>query len=95
MSNPHWDAQFARPEANAIRAVAAGTATPDQQRLAIAAIGQKACLIDEISYVPGGPDAERATIFAEGRRFVGIQIRRACHLPLEKFPEVDHGGSSR
>ncbi|MDQ0475027.1 hypothetical protein [Labrys wisconsinensis] len=91
MSNPHAAAAFARPEAAAIRAVAAGTATPEQQRLAVAAIGQKACLIDEISYVPGGPDAERATVFAEGRRFVGMQIRRAIRLPIEQFPEVDHG----
>jgi hypothetical protein len=92
MTNPHAPAAFARPEASAIRACANGTADERQQKLAIAAIAQKACLIDEISYVPGGPEAERATSFAEGRRFVGAQIRRAIKIPLTEFPEVDHGG---
>jgi len=82
------DPAFARPEAVALRAVATGSATPDQQRLAFAAIRQKACMEDQPSYVQGD---YIASAFNEGRRFVGISLRNAVAAPLTDFPEVKHG----
>jgi len=65
----------------ALRALATGTANSGQQATAWAWI-QYVCGVGEyadMSFRPGGADGERLTAFAEGRRFVGLQILKMIH----------------
>lgn len=61
-------------DAAAIQGLAEGNATPDQQRRALKWIIEQACGTYEMSYRPGGPEGDRDTAFAEGRRFVGSRL---------------------
>jgi len=72
-----WEWQSDLPGAVAIQAVAAGEATEDQQKLAITTIVEKICDTYDLSY---SPDSERDTAFAEGKRFVGLQIAKLTKL---------------
>lgn len=77
-----------KPEAASLRALATGTADATQQRLALACIRQKICFVDQSSFA--GPDTHQSA-FNEGKRAVGIEIRRVICAPLSEFQEVDHG----
>jgi hypothetical protein len=59
-------------DAHALRALHEGTASPEQQKRALAWVLQKAC---EVGGMPWWPD-DRSTSFALGRLFVGKQIGR-------------------
>lgn len=54
----------------AIQAVMAGEGTPDQQRHAMRYIVENLAGAYDLSYRP----SDRDTAFAEGRRFVGLQV---------------------
>ena len=59
----------------AVRAMHAGLANDVQQKL----IWQWLMLVsgvDDLSFRPGGPEGDRDTVFAEGKRFVGFQMRK-------------------
>jgi hypothetical protein len=60
----------------AIRSFASGTANEGQQRTAYEWIVGIAAGVNEMTFHPGGPEGDRASAFAEGRRFVGNQIRK-------------------
>jgi hypothetical protein len=66
----------------AIKAVANGTASDDQQRRAMRFIVEQVCATYDLSFRPGGLEGARATDFAEGRRFTGTQIVKLINLPL-------------
>lgn len=68
-----WD----KADAYAIKAVAAGMASEAQQKRAIAWVLQASGLRD-LSF---RPDNTHATAFAEGKRFVGLQIAKLMELP--------------
>lgn len=38
------------------------------------------CETDRMTFWPGGEDGRRATDFAEGKRWVGLQLRRIAKL---------------
>lgn len=63
----------------AIQALERGSANPHQQKLAIAWIINKCCNTYDLSYRPG---RQGETDFAEGRRFVGLQLVRTINLKL-------------
>lgn len=65
-------------DASAMQALAAGTATPDQQRRALTWLVNAAGTYD-LSYRPG-PNGERDSVFAEGKRFVGLQVVKLTRL---------------
>ena len=67
---------------SAIKGVAAGTASPEQQQRAIKWIIENACATYDLSY---RPTSDRDTTFAEGRRFVGLEIVKALHLDISKL----------
>ena len=69
-------------EAAAIQGLFNGNASPDQQRAALKWILDGACATYDLSYRPG-EGGERDTAFAEGRRFVGLQIVKLSRLNLE------------
>jgi hypothetical protein len=63
----------------AIKALANGTAMEHQQKRAMDWIIRAACATYDLSY---RPESDRDTAFAEGRRFVGLQIVKALHLEI-------------
>lgn len=67
----------------AIKNVARGEATPEQQVQAIEAIIKVIACIDEQSFRADDHGGERDSVFAEGRRFVGLQLRKLLITPLE------------
>src|SRR5258707_10189522 len=60
----------------AIQAVANGTASDAQQRRVYEYVVRILCETDRMTFWPGGEDGKRATDFAEGKRWVGVQLRR-------------------
>ncbi len=72
----------------AIQAVANGTASDAQQQRAYRYVVRTLCETDRMTFWPGGEDGKRATDFAEGKRWVGLQLRR-----IEKM-RPDHRGES-
>jgi len=79
---PWYPPQYELADISAIKGMAAGTATPEQQQRALKWIIENACGTYELSY---RPTSDRDTSFAEGRRFVGLQIVKALHLDISKL----------
>ena len=65
---------------SAVKALAAGTANEQQQKRALDWILIHVCGTYEMTY---RPESDRDTAFAEGRRFVGLQIVKALHFNLD------------
>lgn len=65
----------------AFRAVHSGEATPEQQRRALNVLLEDICRVYDVSFRPEG---DRDTCFAEGRRFVGLQVIKLLNAPLPK-----------
>lgn len=73
----------------AIQAVAKGIANDIQQTRAFEYIVHALCEIDRMSFYPGAENGRRASDFAEGKRWVGIQLRRIEKLrPERPFGEM-------
>ena len=78
---PYVPAQWDEDVLMAFRSFAAGKANDGQQALVWKYI-QFVCGVGEyqdLSWRPGGPDGERLTSFAEGKRFVGLQLLKLLH----------------
>lgn len=74
-----WPWHFSPPEDSvifAIQALAKGIANAGQQQRAYAYILRSLCEIERMSFWPGGEEGRRASDFAEGKRWVGLQLRR-------------------
>jgi hypothetical protein len=59
-----------------MQAVAKGIANDAQQQRAYDYVVRVLCETDRMTFWPGGEDGKRATDFAEGKRWVGVQLRR-------------------
>ncbi len=70
-------APYEPPDTAAIQALARGEAAPHQQVRALQWIVEVAAGTYDQSY---RPDSERESAFAEGRRFVGLQIVKQTKL---------------
>lgn len=70
-------APYTEPDTMAIKALATGTASEGQQRRALDWIINTLCGTYDLSY---RPDSERNTAFAEGKRFVGLQLIKQIKL---------------
>lgn len=79
---PYLAPNFNKDDAYAMKALFNGAADPGQQVRAVRWILSMASDMDNMSYRPG-PNGDRDTAFAEGRRFVGIQIYKLAHLTSE------------
>jgi hypothetical protein len=71
-------------EAASIQALQAGTATPHQQKTALDWIINAAAGAYDLSF---SPDSDRGTAFAEGRRFVGLQIVKLTKISVDKLKQ--------
>lgn len=70
-------------DALAIKALASGEANPDQQKRALEAIIARICCVNELSFRADDHGGSRETDFAEGKRFVGLQLRKLIITPLQ------------
>ena len=86
---PFHPAQYEPADMYAVKAVWAGTANERQQRRALEWILNNVCSTYDLSF---RPDSQRVTDFAEGKRFVGLQIVKAVKLDLSKLPDQQQPG---
>ncbi len=89
---PWYPKPYGLGDAAAVKNVAAGTATQEQQRHAMQYIIQVLCATYDMSYRPGDADGRRDTDFAEGARNVGLQLVKLVNIDLSKMqrdPQVD------
>lgn len=79
--DPAWlPAEYDFADVMAVKALAAGTANADQQKRALDWIVRSAAGAYEISYRSDADGGDRETAFAEGRRFVGLQVVKLVNL---------------
>jgi len=72
-------AEYALPDAYAVQALAEGRASAEQQGRAFKWIVEHACSTYDLSF---RPQSQRDTDFAEGRRFVGLQLVKLSKMNL-------------
>lgn len=77
------DGQWDGPVVSALKALGGGKARPDQQITALNYIIEALAGTYDLSFRPDDKGGERDTAFAEGRRFVGLQLRRVISTPFE------------
>jgi hypothetical protein len=68
---------------SAIKNLGEGKARPDQQITAMNFIIEVLAGTYDLSFRPEDKGGSRETDFAEGRRFVGLQLRRVFSTPFE------------
>lgn len=78
VDNPHAPAPYDRAVLNAVRAFMEGKANEGQQITVRDWLLHLVCRVDDMSYRPGA-DGDRATVFAEGKRYVANQLRKMQH----------------
>ena len=91
--HPWEPPELAPVELLALKALSTGTANEGQQRMALATIVTKFAAVYDMSFRIG-PDGERATSFAEGKRFVGQRILEAIGRPMKTSGEPSGTASS-
>ena len=74
-----------------MQALAAGNANEGQQQQALETIFKIADL-DGLSYTP---DSTHDTAFAEGKRYVGLQILKLVKLNSTLIQDAEHGRSGK
>lgn len=77
---PAWDIA----DGGALQALARGDADEHAQRRALKFIVEELAGTYEVSYRPG-LEGERDTAFAEGRRYVGLQIVKLLKINLSQL----------
>lgn len=75
----HWDG----PTVAALKAFGKGIARPDQQIAVFNFIIENLAGTYDLSFRPDDKGGDRDTAFAEGRKFVGLQLRRVIAQPFE------------
>lgn len=84
-----WEpAAFEKHHAIAIKALAAGTADEWQQKRAMEWILNTVCDLHGLSFRPEDAGGERWTAFAEGKRYVALQICKMININLSTIKEV-------
>ena len=77
---PYTSAEFTARDVLALRALATGTASEEQQKRALAWVINSAALTYDLDYRPDSRDHA----FASGRRFVGLQIVKLVNMDLKE-----------
>lgn len=82
---PDWDMA----DAGAFQALARGDAAPHLQKRALQWLIAQAAGTYDLSFRPGA-DGDRATAFAEGRRFVGLQVVKLLNVNIDRLKKDDN-----
>ena len=81
--NPPWlPADYSYKDVVAVKAVAQGTATAEQQTRAVDWIINQAALTYDMPFRSDADGGDRDTTFALGKVFVGQQVVKLVNLPL-------------
>jgi hypothetical protein len=79
---PWHPAPYEEADVYAIKALAAGVANEGQQQRALGWIVNTLCGTYDLSY-RDGDNGDRNTVFAEGKRFVGLQLVKLSKIILK------------
>ena len=82
---PWMPPDYEEADVHAIRALQSGTASVDQQQRALAYIINQLAGTYDLSY---RPNSDHDTAFAEGKRFVGLEIVKFLNLDLRRIAQV-------
>jgi hypothetical protein len=77
---PDQPAPFEEADVYAVQALFNGTANDGQQKRAVKWILEEACKVKDLPWVAGGLEGQRATDFANGRKFAGHQVLKMLEL---------------
>lgn len=88
-SEPWKPADWTDADAQAIKAVASGAATPEQQIRAFKFFVNDLCDVYGLSFRPGAADGDRATAFAEGKRWPGLQAIKLLNINLNALRKAN------
>ncbi len=80
-------------DALAIKMLALGEASPEQQKRALEAIIGRIACADEQSWRADDHGGQRETDFSEGKRFVGLQVRKIVNTSLDILTGEDKARS--
>jgi len=82
-----FDCPWEPADASALQALTRGEASPEQQRRALDWIVKVGAGTYNVSFMPGQADS---TAFAEGRRYVGLQIVKLLAVIPHAFTKEKH-----
>lgn len=85
-NGPHVPPKWEVEDLGAFQALVNGEAMPHQQQRAMRFLIQNICGLNDLSYWPGD---QHATAFAEGKRFVALQIQKMTILNPDAFTKKD------
>ena len=90
--DPAWiPVAYDRADVTALKAVAAGVANDGQQKRAMAWIINTAAQTYDLSFRSDADGGERETAFAEGRRFVGLQVVKLVNMSGAVLDKIEKG----
>ena len=79
---PYFMVTWDDADATAMQALQRGEATPDQQKRALDWIINRGAMTYDVTFHPEG---DRQSAFAEGRRFVGLQVIKLLKINTLAF----------
>jgi hypothetical protein len=82
---PYVPPKYEKIDITALIALSQGAANEFQQKRILDLLINRLCETYGLSYRPGGPEADRDTAFAEGKRFVGTQIVKLINSNPDNF----------
>lgn len=82
---PDYSTERGKAAVFALQAMAKGHANEGQQKIALDYLINEVCRTYDVSFRPDDKGGERETAFAEGRRFVGMQIEKIIRNPFDKL----------
>lgn len=83
-----WEpVKYSKSEVAALQALSVGVADDRQQRRAFDCILNLVCDLNGLSFRPDDAGGERASAFAEGKRFVALQLCKALKLNIDLIKE--------
>ena len=88
-AEPWSPVPFDRATVFALKALQDGKASEGQQKRALAWIIHQAAATYDLPFRPGGPEGDRATVFATGRMFLGQQLVKLLNLPAALVPPAE------
>src|SRR5690554_3290297 len=92
--HPMHPADYDKSVVAAVKALVAGVASEAQQKRVMEWIIQDVARVHDLSMFTG-PDGERLTAFAEGRRFVGLQVLKMLRPEVLQALEASEANAKR
>lgn len=87
-SEPWYPVEITSQYARICQAIREGNATEEQQQKFMNWLLNDVCAVNDLEF---RPDSDRATVFASGRRFVGMQIRKHLLVSIGALDEKEKG----